>query len=452
MFIGKMDFAQYYKDNYGWTGTLYHAIGLSNTYDSWWFKGLLAMIGASLVICSLDRVLPLYRALAKKAIRKHPTFLLRQKIRYEGALSDNGQAIPALRRALQNRHYRVYTDGQALFAEKNRFSRWGPYINHIGLIIFLVACLVRSMFAWNLDFYAVQEGQTKQIGNTGYYMKNEDFNVTMYPNGQTVKAYTTKAVLYKCVENCDSPGNEPTLKQLTAHNIKVNHPLKYRELTVFNVDYQSTPMIIGATVHIWDVKSNKELGTFNVDLLNPKSVYAVNGYTLNVLGYYPEAKLANGKFTTLSSEPKAPAFVFNIEGPNLPKDGQIYLYFVRPIDKVNYDQDLINERAGSKVKLGIGTMADVQLSEFTTYFNVTRDRSMPFIWTGAAISMIGLIMGFYWHHRRIWLTVENNRILLGAHTNKNWYGIRKEVATVLKEANVVATIDDQVLLNEVEGS
>ena len=42
--------------------------------------------------------------------------------------------------------------------------------------------------------------------------------------------------------------------------------------------------------------------------------------------------------------------------------------------------------------------------------------------------MIGLLIGFYWQHRRIWLRVDNGRVTLGAHTNKNNYGMRAEVA------------------------
>lgn len=56
-----IDASVYYKQEYGTAGYIYHKLGLSHTYESWWFVTLLVMIGASLVICSLDRVLPLYK-------------------------------------------------------------------------------------------------------------------------------------------------------------------------------------------------------------------------------------------------------------------------------------------------------------------------------------------------------------------------------------------------------
>lgn len=56
--------------------------------------------------------------------------------------------------ALKKRGYRIVRDDGALLAEKNRFSRWGPYINHIGLIIFLLAVLARSIPGWHMEYYA----------------------------------------------------------------------------------------------------------------------------------------------------------------------------------------------------------------------------------------------------------------------------------------------------------
>jgi cytochrome c biogenesis protein len=53
--------------------------------------------------------------------------------------------------------------------------------------------------------------------------------------------------------------------------------------------------------------------------------------------------------------------------------------------------------------------------------------------------MIGLIMGFYWQHRRIWLRVDVRKLTLGAHTNKNWFGVRNEVASALTKNGIAVT-------------
>lgn len=95
------------------------------------------MIGASLVICSLDRVLPLYKALSRQQIRKHRRFLTRQKVVLVTKVAEDPEVWTARAvQPLKKQGYRVFTDGGALLAEKHRFSRWGPYVIHIGLIVF----------------------------------------------------------------------------------------------------------------------------------------------------------------------------------------------------------------------------------------------------------------------------------------------------------------------------
>ena len=71
---------EYYEQEYGWVGKLYYQLGFNNLYGSWWYLLLIAMIGISLVICSLDRVVPLYKALKAQRVTRHEGFLKRQRI------------------------------------------------------------------------------------------------------------------------------------------------------------------------------------------------------------------------------------------------------------------------------------------------------------------------------------------------------------------------------------
>ena len=74
----------------------------------------------------------------------------------------------------------------ALLAEKHRFSRWGPYINHIGLIIFLLAVLMRGLPGWYMDQYSgFLEGVPVKIENTPYYLENEKFDCRVLHRGRS---------------------------------------------------------------------------------------------------------------------------------------------------------------------------------------------------------------------------------------------------------------------------
>ncbi|MFC0335445.1 cytochrome c biogenesis protein ResB [Paenibacillus sepulcri] len=440
----------YYEDRYGWIGKWYYKLGFSNTYESWWFIGLLVMIGTSLVICSLDRVLPLYRALNKQQIRKHPQFLTRQRTVFETQLQeeDAEKLTAQIGEKLKRKRYRVTREGTALLAEKNRFSRWGPYINHIGLIVFLLAVLLRSLPGWAMDSYVtVPEGETVQIPDTSYYIKNEKFTLDYYTDAELpdalkgtarAKLYETQAVLYTCTADCDDPAAGPKLKEVNRHNIIVNDPLSYKGLKAYQFGFDDTPKLKAVKPVLVDKATGQTYGPFNLEMRNPELEYKLGPYTLQLKQTYMDFTLdKNGQPGTKSSEPNAPAFVFLIKGPNLPATGEPYMYFPKEVDKQTFSQDVINGKIGEQFEIKVGSMENVTFAGIITTLNIRTDRAMPFIWTGAGISMFGLLIGSYWQHRRIWLRADANRLLLGAHTNKNNYGMRADVAAALGSAGIV---------------
>ncbi|MED5017671.1 cytochrome c biogenesis protein ResB [Paenibacillus chibensis] len=458
-----IDPSTYYKDTYGTWGLVYYKLGLTHTYESWWFILLLVMIGASLVICSLDRVLPLYKALSKQRILKHMQFLTRQRVTYQGSIE--GTAEDWIKRAavpIKKKGYRVYTDGNAVLAEKYRFSRWGPYVIHIGLIIFLLAVLARGLPGLKMDQHvAFPEGEIKHIPNTSFYLKNEKFTVEFYTQedmpeefrnkGKVLpKLFSTQATLYRCTADCDDPTKEPQLEEVTKHNIEVNDPLDYKGLMAYQFDYDLTPVLRSVSPSLVDVKTGKDLGKFKLDIRNPQRYYTVGDYTLELKEKYNDFGLdENGKPVTKTPNPNAPAFLFLIKGPDLPAGGVQYIYFPKEIDKERFQQDAINAKlnGGGKapLMLDVKGMENVDFSLSTSYLNIRVDKVMPFIWIGASIVMLGLVLGFYWQHRRIWLRIDNGVLTLGAHTNKNWFGIRREISAILQKMNL--EVDEKSLDN-----
>ncbi|SEN23415.1 cytochrome c biogenesis protein ResB [Paenibacillus sp. OV219] len=443
------DPSTYYEERYGWIGKWYYKLGFSNTYESWWFILLLVMIGTSLVICSLDRVLPLYRALNKQQIRKHNTFLTRQKTVYTGAVEGSEETWTSnLGEQLKRKHYRVHQDGNSLLAEKYRFSRWGPYINHIGLIVFLLAVLLRSLPGWAMDNYVtVPEGSTVQIPDTKYYIKNEKFTIVYYTDAELpkelkgtarAKLYETRAVLYTCSADCDDPSKQPQLTEVKQHNIVVNDPLSYKGLKAYQFGFDDTPKLAAVNPVLIDHKTGKTYGPFNLEMKDPKLAYNLGPYSLELKQTYMDFALdAEGKPTTKSREPNAPAFVFVLKGPDLAAGGEPYMYFPKQNDKVRFSQDMINGDLAKRFEIKVPAMTGVEFAPVETSLNIRTDRAMPYIWFGAGISMFGLLIGSYWHHRRIWLRIDDRQVTLGAHTNKNNYGMRAEVASALRGIGIV---------------
>src|SRR5690625_4981984 len=176
------DPAIYYETYFGILGKVYYQLGFYDLYSSWWYMILISLIGISLVICSIDRVVPLYRALKMQQPKRHETFINRQRL-YSESTNVSSEAKQRVIKKLEKLRYKVRSDDGHILAEKGRFSRWGPYVNHIGLIIILIAALVRMTPLLYLDDYVwVREGQQVVIPGTDgeYYIENKEFILEKY--------------------------------------------------------------------------------------------------------------------------------------------------------------------------------------------------------------------------------------------------------------------------------
>nr|MBO2495750.1 cytochrome C biogenesis protein [Bacillota bacterium] len=413
----------YYPQQYGVVGEIYYKLGLSDLYSSWPFRLLIGLIGVSLVVCSLDRVVPLYRALKNQRVVKDPVFLTRQRIhaRKEMTEQEGTALMDLLAERLSRKRYQVRREGAALLAEKGRFSRWGPYINHVGLIIFLIGILLLRVPGFYLnEFVFVREGETKRVPQTPYYVKNEAASVVFYDpeelpkdaagSGQpVVKQYETKAVLLAK----DPETGE--LKPVHRQTIRVNHPLKYQDVELFQSDFQTK--LKGLVLSVRDKKTGKTVGSFTVDLNKPKfrEPYRLpGGAEVRILEYFPDFAMEENRPITLSEEPNRPAFVFELATPELKKPEKSWVIAGTNMDEVQKE---------NRYKIELENIQTVNQSGLI----VRQQKGTPIIFAGAVIFVIGLAIGFYWQHRRVWIRWKEGILYLGAHTNKNWFGFRREL-------------------------
>src|SRR5699024_10893688 len=136
------DPAVFYEDWYGIFGKIYYQLGLHHLYSSWWYMILIALIVVSLFICSIDRFVQLLIAHKMHKSKRHYTFRsIKRLFSNSGNVSEEDKKKVVDR--LKKKRYKITDENGYILAEKNRFSRWGPYVNHIGLIIVLLAALVR---------------------------------------------------------------------------------------------------------------------------------------------------------------------------------------------------------------------------------------------------------------------------------------------------------------------
>ncbi len=439
--------AEYYKQEYGFLGQLYYQLGFNNLYGSWWYMILIASIGISLVICSLDRVIPLYKALKKQGVKRHPSFLKRQRLYGTGTPQDGD--LERVQKNLKKANYNVKVEDGNILAEKGRFSRWGPYVNHIGLIIFLFGAMLRFLPSMYVDEALwLRDGETKEIPGTDgqYYLKNEKFIKEVYDKSKDkevfdeaidrvgdkmiAKNFQTNAVLYKAVgENI--AGQKPKLEKVKEAEIRVNEPLKFDQFAVYQVDYKESEFK-SMSFHLQNKENNQKWGPIKVDLTNPTEKFDLgNGYSLELLSYFPDFYFdENGRPNTKTKLPNNPAFVFKMFTPETP-DGEVSFVGI---------QQNIEPDGNNKYKM---SFAGVEMQNATA-LTVRKDLTLWILGIGGFIFMVGVIQGMYWNHRRIWIQRVNDEWWIAGHTNKNWFGLKKDIERVL-EGTAIPQPSDKVV-------
>lgn len=437
-----METIDVYEKKYGFFGKIYYVLGFSNIYASWWFQTIVGMLAVSIIIASLDRGIPLYKALKYQRVRRHASFMKRQRLVSE-TVQDEKQAAETFELAaqtLKSMHYHVKREQGALLAEKGRFSRFGPYINHVGLIIFITGVMLRLMPGFYVDESLwVREGETTAIpGVEGYYIKNNQFILETYDEkdlkGQDserveqaintrAKNYQTDVTLYK-EDGTPLAGDTADLQKIGQYGIQVNKPLKYDGFALYQTDFKQDELKT-MTFDLVNKTSGKSLGQITIDLRNPKKEYVINKQTKVALQkYYPDfTEFKDGEPQTASSIPNNPAFIFKMVTPEQPK-GETSFVAIRqtlePFGETTY-------------KMKFQSVETRDASNLT----VRKDKTLPILLVGGIIFMIGVTMGSYWSHRRIWLQrTEDGCVLLAAHTNKNWFNMKKDVSKVCTSAHL----------------
>lgn len=429
---------QFYPEKYGLIGEIYYKLGFHNLFTSWWYILLLLMIGISLIICSIDRVIPLYKALNKQRIPKSTQFYKRQRF-YTSAHSTI-ESMDSMKAELLRQRYKVKATDDGVLAEKGRASRWGPYVTHIGLILLILSVLMRLIPGFYYDakeLLWLWPGETKKVPGTEYYVKNEEFIREVYeahefPQQLDIdfsvdKNYQTNAILYEKVDN--------ELNEVHRAEIQVNHPLNYKGLLLYQASFTKTPQVYVLTFQVTHKETESVIGELSINIFDPEVTYDLgNGNVLSIKEYYKDFATNEEKLPySKSNDPLNPGIIFSLATPENPA-GEVSMFvldwFLEQVDMNSitpnnaYDIHLVAAETG--VQTGLQIMVD---------------RSYPYLIIASLIIVFGLVQGLYFQHRRVWLRFENNVLHLAAHTNKNWFGLRRELDKMIQNARIHLPLD-----------
>lgn len=385
--------AEFYPERYGplW-GTFLFKAGMTRMYTSWWYLSLLFLMGASLVVCSVERFIPLWRVIQKPNMSPPEGFIRHMKHRLAFRPPDGENGLQILGRALRAHRYRVFQTGDRLYADKGRWGRWGPYITHIGLLLILVGGMARAVPGFFFDQSVwIRDGITVKVPNTNWYVRNEKFTVEYYQDG-TPRSFRTDAVVVD--------GGE----EVRTFPITMNNPLWYKWVELYQSSYKQE--LGRASVALTDRGTGETIGSFDLDLTQPLNSYRVGDYEIRIKEYFPDFGFdQGGQPVAKSSEVQNPGFRLEVTSP---AGDQFTQWFFVLFPEMEFN---------TKTPVRFKVLGTEQVS--TTGLKVRKDLGIPVIYLGLFIMTAGICCTFYLAHRRIWAMVSGGLVMAGAQTNRN---------------------------------
>ncbi len=349
--------------------TLIVSLGLDDAFHSWWFLTLTAFLCGNLLLCNLTRLRPLVARTRREA---DPATALScpADARAEGI----ADPLPVFKKlGLPKPKTWEAEDKKALFSGKNRLGLWGPWVCHLGILLLIVGFALGQLLHEEYTVYGVP-GDTKPIGDTGYYLTIDGFEVKLRED-DTVEQYVAEISVFR------APQGSTTVPDSKRATVSVNHPAR---LYAFKVYQNSTGYAARITVD--------EDGT----LLQTQVVCAGEGIEiadapgLNVYlnAFYPDFYLQPGVGpTTLSGRMNNPAYLYSITY----RDGMVGMNYWQETE----DPITVNDYA-------------ITFSEPQSYtlLQVKVDRFQGLALLGGLVTMLGLLLAFYLLPVKAW-AVEN---------------------------------------------
>jgi cytochrome c biogenesis protein len=368
------------------------ALGLDHVYRTWWYLALLILFGSSLTACTFTRQFPTLKSSQKWSYYTKPRQF--EKLALSAELET--ASLDAIAPLLQQKRYRLFREGNALYARKGLVGRIGPIIVHASMLIILGGAIYGTM----TGFFAqemVPSGETFKVTNVfdagpwsasqvpkDWSVKVNRFWIDYTPEGNIDQFYSDLSVL-------DDQGQEVDRK-----TIHVNEPLRHKGVTMYQADWAiagirfklNNSPVLQLPMGQLDTGTNARLwGTWlptKPDLSEGISVLAKD-LQGTVLLYDNSGKL----LTTLRE-----GMTTEVNGVNL----------------------TITEVVGS------------------TGLQIKADPGIPFVYLGFGLLMLGVIMS-YVSHSQLWALQEGNKLYLGGRTNRAQVAFEREVIALLEQAS-----------------
>ena len=404
------------------TYRLFSTLGFLNLFASWWFISLMTLFTINLAACSLNRLPRVWRAIfhgdtvlddkllqGLTNVRKFTLkkFSAEQEKQYATVIAQYLNQ-PALIQKQGGRH---------LFSESGRYTRFGFYLTHLGLIIIILGSMSGSL--GYQGYMQIPEGQTAHVmqlknsnetRNLDFAIRCDKFEVTFYEGSQRPKDY--KSTLTVLENN----------REVLTKTIEVNDPLVYRGIYFYQSSYGGAPDGGGKINLSVKLKDSGKQQNLTLDVGSSSPIEGTN-YVVRADEFLSDFAMDNnGKPVSRSQEFNNPAVrVTVLKGGKEEFNKWIFAKFPDFHGKGDQPLDL--------------QLVNIQ-PRYYTGLQVTHDPGVLVVWLGCILLIGGIYVAFFTSHRRIWLRVEEKdgecKAVLAGSTNKNQIAFSREFETLFK--------------------
>ncbi|WP_216901434.1 cytochrome c biogenesis protein ResB [Synechococcus sp. CCY 9618] len=211
---------------------------LDHVYSSSWFLGLLAWLGLSLILCSWRRQWPALQASLRWIDYRTPRQLSKLSVAETLVTDQPGAGLERLEAELRGGGWQIRRQDDRLAARRGVLGRVGPLLVHAGMVVLMVGAAWGALGGQRLERFLAPGRELELLdsrGRTQVTLALDDFRIQRDPAGRPEQFSSSLRLIPPPAEAQEDP--RAAAPASTAAAISVNHPLRYRGMTLYQADW-----------------------------------------------------------------------------------------------------------------------------------------------------------------------------------------------------------------------